>query len=131
MGTRSLYRPVGLYELQLIQNADFYRFPPRLPTQPFFYPVLNLGYAIQIARDWNTDDPHSGFMGAVTSFQMDASFLVQFEVQQVGGAHHLEFWIPAHRLAEFNENLRGRIMVLGAFYGHRFEGERTWPAMVY
>lgn len=28
-------------------------FPPRLSSQPFFYPVANFDYAAQIARDWN------------------------------------------------------------------------------
>lgn len=28
-------------------------FPPRLPDQPIFYPVLTEAYAVQIARDWN------------------------------------------------------------------------------
>lgn len=36
-----LYRPVGLRELELIAKADFKAFPPRLPEQPIFYPVLN------------------------------------------------------------------------------------------
>ncbi|MDQ3711150.1 MAG: hypothetical protein M3388_02900 [Acidobacteriota bacterium] len=36
-----LYRPVGLKELELIYDSGFSEFPPRLPHQPFFYPVLN------------------------------------------------------------------------------------------
>jgi hypothetical protein len=50
----TLYRPVGRQEYDLIAAADFRRFPPRLPAQPFFYPVTNAEYATQIARDWNT-----------------------------------------------------------------------------
>ena len=49
-----LYRPVGLHELKLIAEAEYKAFPPRLPEQPIFYPVLNFEYAEQIARDWNT-----------------------------------------------------------------------------
>jgi hypothetical protein len=41
-----LYRPVGLKELELIAQADFERFPPRLPEQPIFYPVLSLYFAV-------------------------------------------------------------------------------------
>ena len=48
-----LYRPVGSKELALIQASGDRAFPPRLPLQPIFYPVLNEAYAIQIARDWN------------------------------------------------------------------------------
>jgi hypothetical protein len=32
--------------------------PPRLPEQPIFYPVLNEDYATKIAREWNV--PHCG-----------------------------------------------------------------------
>lgn len=49
MNTKYLYRPVGLFELRLIQASDFTGFPPRLPEQPIFYPVLNRDYAEQIA----------------------------------------------------------------------------------
>lgn len=49
-----LYRPVGIKELELIALSDWAAFPPRLPHQPIFYPVLNFQYAAQIARDWNT-----------------------------------------------------------------------------
>jgi hypothetical protein len=50
----TLFRPVGQAELDLIRANGFRAFPPRLPEQPYFYPVLNLEYATQIARDWNT-----------------------------------------------------------------------------
>jgi hypothetical protein len=51
----TLYRPVGRKELELIRASEFRFFPPRLASQPFFYPVLNEEYAVQIARDWNTN----------------------------------------------------------------------------
>lgn len=47
MMQRELFRPVGLYELRLIAAGGYRAFPPRLPTQPIFYPVLNLEYATQ------------------------------------------------------------------------------------
>jgi len=50
----TLYRPVGQGELELIRENGFREFPPRLPEQPIFYPVLTEEYATQIARDWNT-----------------------------------------------------------------------------
>lgn len=55
--TTELFRPVGQEELNLIREGGFVAFPPRLPEQPIFYPVLNAEYAIQIARDWNTTQP--------------------------------------------------------------------------
>ena len=48
--TVTLWRPVGEAELQLIEASHWRAFPPRLPDQPIFYPVLNEDYAIQIAR---------------------------------------------------------------------------------
>jgi hypothetical protein len=48
--TVTLFRPVGLREMQLILEADCKAFPLRLPEQPHFYPVLNVEYANQIAR---------------------------------------------------------------------------------
>ncbi len=44
-----LYRPVGLAEYQLIADSGFTAFPPRLPQQPIFYPVLNQQYAYEIS----------------------------------------------------------------------------------
>ena len=41
--TITLFRPVGPKELELIRAANFRAFPPRLPDQPIFYPVLTEG----------------------------------------------------------------------------------------
>ena len=48
-----LYRPVGTKELELIEKSGYKCFPPRLPVQPIFYPVLNEKYAAEIASQWN------------------------------------------------------------------------------
>jgi hypothetical protein len=61
----TLYRPTGANELALIRSSGFSAYPPRLPEQPIFYPVLNFDYAAQIARDWNSVKP-PGFVGYVT-----------------------------------------------------------------
>jgi hypothetical protein len=90
--------------------------PPRLPGQPIFYPVLNEEYATQIARDWNTKDSQSK-AGYVTRFAVRTSYLSQFKVQKVGGSAHLEYWIPAEKLAEFNQNIVGLIEVISEFRG--------------
>lgn len=47
-----LFRPVGTKELELIEQSGFTAFPPRLPEQPIFYPVLNVEYATEIAELW-------------------------------------------------------------------------------
>jgi|SRR5947209_14025583 len=111
----TLYRPVGQKELDLIAESGFKRFPPRLSGQPIFYPVVNREYAEQIARDWNTRDEQSGFAGYVTEFSVDAAYLSSFEVKKVGGAGHLEYWIPAEELDNFNRHIQGTIKVIARF----------------
>ena len=71
--TKTLYRPVGPVELELIAASGWKAFPPRLPDQPIFYPVLNEEYATEIARDWNArhNDPPVGY---VTRFEVIAEF---------------------------------------------------------
>lgn len=118
-----LYRPVGIKELALIAASGFTAFPPRLPFQPIFYPVLNFAYAEQIARDWNTKDKASGFAGFVTKFEIDPVYASRYEVQIVGAKQHQELWIPAEELAEFNQHLIGRIQVVAAYYGEAFHVE--------
>jgi hypothetical protein len=113
--TTVLYRPVGQKELDLIAESGFRAFPPRLDWQPIFYPVLNEEYATFIAREWNTRDAASGFVGYVLSFSVRIDYLSQFEVQKVGGATALEYWIPAEQLAEFNENIVGLIEIISSY----------------
>ncbi len=115
MPTVTLYRPVGQTELNLIAASLYKAFPPRLPEQPIFYPVLNREYAEQIARDWNTRDERSGYVGYVTEFDVDADYLGRFEIRKVGGTEHLEYWIPANELEEFNRHICGQIRVINKF----------------
>ena len=110
-----LYRPVGQAEFDLIRASGFAEFPPRLPEQPIFYPVLSKEYAIQIARDWNTKDERSGHAGYVLTFEVRSSFLGSYEVQTVGTSEHKEYWIPGRDLVEFNKNIVGPIEVLCEF----------------
>jgi hypothetical protein len=114
----TLFRPVGQAELDLIRAAGFTAFPPRLPHQPIFYPVLVEKYAIQIARDWNTRDAASGFVGYVTRFVVEREYAGRFAVQKVGNADALELWVPAGELDEFNRHLIGLIAVVHEFRGH-------------
>jgi hypothetical protein len=108
----TLYRPVGPKELELIEASGWREFPPRLPEQPIFYPVLNEEYATQIARDWNVKESGAGF---VTRFQVDAAFAGRYPVQVVGAAIHQELWVPAEELAEFNRHIVGPIEVVRRF----------------
>ena len=122
--TVTLYRPVGQKELDLIEESGSREFPPRLPHQPIFYPVLNEEYAVQIARDWNTKDEASGFAGYVTQFQVRAAYLKRYPVHTVGGAQHQEYWIPAQELPEFNRNIVGLIEVIAEFRRDRSQAAR-------
>jgi hypothetical protein len=80
--TATLWRPTGPEELALVEASGWREWPPRLPGQPIFYPVLNEDYAAMIACDWNVS--RSG-VGYVTRFQVLRSFLDRYEVRQVGG----------------------------------------------
>jgi hypothetical protein len=110
--TVTLYRPVGPAELELISASGWQRFPPRLPEQPIFYPVTNEESAIRIARDWNVNASGSGY---VTQFDIDAEYLGRYRKEQVGGAMHTEYWIPAEDLPEFNRRIVGKIVVTKEF----------------
>jgi hypothetical protein len=111
-----LYRPVGSKELALIEQSGFTEFPPRLPEQPIFYPVLNEEYAVQIARDWNAKF-NEDKVGFVTKFKVRKDFLDRFERRVVGGSVHEEFWIPSEELNEFNKHIIGKIEVIARFEG--------------
>ncbi len=113
--TTVLFRPVGQKELDLIRESGFTAFPPRLYWQPIFYPVLNEEYAAGIARNWNTKDEASGYVGYVTRFQVRTAYLQNYDVQTVGSSIHKEYWIPAEELPEFNNNIVGIIEVISEF----------------
>jgi len=110
--TITLWRPVGPKELELMRATNMRAFPPRLPDQPIFYPVLSEDYAVKIARDWNVPASGAGF---VTRFDVLRSFLDRYEVQEAGGRDHLEYWIPAEDLNAFNAAIVGEIEVIKEF----------------
>lgn len=108
-----LYRPVGEKEYILIKESNFSKFPPRLPQQPIFYPVLNEKYASEIARRWNTkDNGFSNNKGFVLKFEIDDSFIKKYPIQTVGKSYHQEYWIPAEELDEFNKHIIGKITII-------------------
>ncbi len=114
--TTTLYRPTGKNELALIEASGFTKFPPRLPEQPIFYPVLNEEYATQIARDWNAKY-NADKLGYVTKFEVRSDYLADFEVQVVGSSICQEYWIPAEDVEKFNESIVGKIEVIAEFIG--------------
>ena len=110
--TVTLWRPVGPKELELVRQANMRAFPPRLPEQPIFYPVLSEEYAIKIARDWNVKADGSGH---VTRFEVRQDFLLKYDVQVAGGQAHSEYWIPSEDLSAFNSAIIGQIEVVHEF----------------
>ncbi len=112
--TITLFRPVGLKEMELIASDGYDWFPDRLPEQPFFYPVCNEEYASKIAGEWNTKDGKPGF---VLRFQVKTDFINKYDIHTVGSKIHQEYWIPAEDLEDFNEALVGFINVVRVFDG--------------
>jgi len=110
--TVTLWRPVGPQELELIRQSGMRAFPPRLPEQPIFYPVLTEGYAAKIAREWNVPASGAGF---VTRFRVRKDYLVRYQVQDAGGRSHQEYWIPAEDMSDFNNAIVGEIEVVQEF----------------
>ncbi len=115
-----LFRPTGIEELALVFESGMSEWPPRLPDQPIFYPVLNQWYATEIAREWNTKS--NSFVGYVTRFEVEDSYVSKFEKQIVGGRECEELWVPSEELSEFNSHIIGRITVVDSFFGSHFIG---------
>jgi hypothetical protein len=110
--TVTLYRPTGQKELELVGASNFKKWPPRLPEQPIFYPVSNEEYAKEIAIKWNREESKVGY---VTKFKVKKEFMDRYKIQKVGGKDHTEWWIPAEDLEELNDNIVGRIEVIGEY----------------
>ena len=123
----TLYRPVGAAEFALVRASGFRRFPPRLPGQPIFYPVLNRAYAEQIARDWNAPDPAGGHVGHVLRFAVRRPFVDRYPVQTVGDRTAQELWVPAGELEAFNDQIVGLIEVVAEFRNAPSGSMTKWP----
>ncbi|MEO7059949.1 MAG: hypothetical protein ABI083_09535 [Lapillicoccus sp.] len=108
----TLWRPTGLEELALVEASGWREWPPRLPGQPIFYPVLNEDYATRIARDWNVK---ASGVGYVTRFEVARAFLDRYDVRQAGGHTILEYWIPAEDLGELNRHIVGTIELVAEY----------------
>ena len=126
MKFKTLYRPIGQLELDLIKKAGCKAFPPRLSWQPIFYPVLDYDYACSIANEWNTNDEANGNVGYVTQFDIPVEYFETFQVQNVGAKNHNELWIPAEELEYFNSQIVGEIKIIKAFYGQNYNGEKEY-----
>ncbi|MBC7770439.1 MAG: ADP-ribosylation/crystallin J1 [Phycisphaerales bacterium] len=117
-----LWRPVGPAELALIEASGWKRFPPRLPEQPIFYPVLNFEYAEQIARDWNSKGIADRHEGHVVSFDVADAMATRYPARTAGAAMHRELWVPADELDTFNDAIETSIELVASYrHGSRVE----------
>jgi hypothetical protein len=119
----TLFRPVGLRELELIAESGWRAFPPRLPEQPIFYPVLTHEYARKICTEWNAREADSGHAGFVTRFEINNDTARRYPIQNAGGRAYQELWVPAEELDAFNRSIIGVISVVEAIYGPTFAGD--------
>ena len=74
--------------------------------------MTNEEYAKEIAIKWNIKDSKVGY---VTKFEVKKEFMDKYEIQQVGGKIHSEWWVPAEELEELNNNIVGLIEVIGEY----------------
>lgn len=108
----TLYRPVGPVQLQHIVASGWQSFPNRKVRQRYFYPMLHESFAHRVAQDWNVRNSGVGY---VTRFKVRRTFLEHYPVYIVGGPEHKEYRIEAEQLAMLNENIVGRIEVIGVY----------------
>lgn len=52
----------------------------------------------------------------MTRFAVEAEFAGRYPPQTVGASVHLELWVPAEELAEFNRHIVGTIEVIAEFH---------------
>jgi hypothetical protein len=122
----TLYRPVGPKEFSLIRQLSWAAFPPRLPDQPIFYPVLTFDYAEKIARDWNSTRAVTGYAGHVTAFEITDELAARYPVQVAGGEAHRELWVPADELTAFNKGIVGPIRLIASYErGYRVDQRKS------
>jgi hypothetical protein len=108
----TLYRPINQAELDLISQSKWKSFPPRFDHQPIFYPVLNEQYAQEITTQWNIPTYGKGY---VVKFEVNDEFIKDYSVHKVGLDHHLEYWIPSEDLQSMNDNILGKIELIGEY----------------
>mgnify|MGYP001475931833 CR=1 FL=1 len=87
-----LFRPVGKAEYDLIAESGFTAYPPRLPEQPIFYPVLNEKMPEKLRRSGIGDTPTPSIRGMLrpsksmmhTSLNFLCGWLVQAIIRNYG-----------------------------------------------
>jgi hypothetical protein len=105
-----LYWPVDQQELDLIAASGWLEFPPRQPEQPSFCPMLQEGFAAELARTWDSTGTGVAY---VLRFAVDAEYAACFPVRSsIGGLEQQAFCVPAEELPNFNQQLMGQIEIV-------------------
>jgi hypothetical protein len=63
-------------------------------------------------EQWNT--PREG-VGYVTRFEVQEEVMDRYEIHEVGGPDHTEWWIPAEDLEALNDAIVGVVEVIGEY----------------
>ncbi len=71
-------------------------------------------WAIRFTRTVGANVKEKG-VGYVTRFHVKKSFMDRYQIQQVGGSSHTEWWVPAEELEALNDNIVGLIEVIGEY----------------
>ncbi len=100
-----LYKPVGQKEYELIKQSGFKEFPQMLEMQSIFYPALFKEYARKIAKEWNTKDELSGYIGHVMEFEIDDKFIAKYEMHIIEDNTYQIYRIPVEDLNVFNKSI--------------------------
>lgn len=94
-----------------MEASGWRAWPPRLPDQPIFYPVLNEDYATRIARDWNVK---ASGVGYVTRFRLKSP---SSTAMRLSGRrpHHLGVLDSGRGPRGVQRHITGRITVIAEY----------------
>ena len=103
----TLFKSVNEAELEEIEKQNFCYFPKNIYKE-FFYPIVTELYAIKLARDFILPAYGKAY---VIKFEIDTSFLKNYNIKNVGSPFNKEYWIPEKDMEEFNKNIGGKFVI--------------------
>lgn len=121
---KTLYKSVGFPEWKLIAYDGCSAFPRRLLMQPIFYPSFTFDYACKLAKEWNTIDSLSEYVGLVVAFDVPPTFFSEYQQLLESECDPNELWLPPEQLYTINSSIMGKIRVTEIFYGAEYSGDK-------
>ena len=115
-----LYRPVGPQELDLIREANWSRFPPRLPETAHFLPGVERGVRETDRARLERKGKRSRICDEVRSIWQLPERIRRPRGWRFSACGILD---PAEQLDEFNQNILGKIEVVAEFRPERSSKE--------